>query len=395
MLRAVGVSYVILVLSVSTATAQQQPAASGGDQSGRAPTQQDVLAVVENLVEQARALREVGKVTESGQVLVQADEALRNLLASDPRNLEAKVLRGELLMDTGDTHGARGIFKEVIADDPSNFRANLAIGKIYVFSRYWRQATQYLETAAGVAPRDRRAEALRLVAISYQGQGKRSEAVARARQAIASDPNDIDSLRLLVDIYMESEDSERALESAKTLLETARRVREENPADRKALQDLISANQTQIRVLAQYYSSLSRRDARGRPTDQIAAGNETEAVRVLSEIAYRSEETAKLSWELSYHQTLQLLEPVARLQPDAIRERLLRNTRYLTDLAALYEATHQDNHAAEVYQLIAGIAKPSDADLSAAQQNQQAAREWLHRQGLPISTPAVESDQPS
>ena len=229
-------------------------------------------------------------------------------------------------------------------------------------SRLWRQAALYLETARDVAPPDRRSEVLRLLAVSYNGQGQRQAAVSAAEQAVASDPDSIEALQLLVQIHMESEQREKALERAKDMVAAAERKRKLDMSGRQALQDLISANQTQLQTLVAYYTSLCRRDVRGRFTDQIEPGSEAEAVRVLSEIAYQSEQVAKLNWEFSYYQTLALLEPVVGFQTDQTRYLLRNNTRYLLDLGSLYLATHQDERAVEFFRAVIAVESPSDTN---------------------------------
>lgn len=365
-----------------------------GSQAVRAKTPQDVVKVAEQVVGRVTELLKAGNAAEAARQAGEAQRNLQSLLKVDPKNVDARVVLGELLIQTRDFDSARNLLKDVLKDEPSNFRANLGLGRFYFDSHYPRLATAYLEKAAKVAPPGRQAETLRLLASSLAGEGNRVAAVSTAEQAVNADPTDLSSIANLIQIYLEAEQFENALERAKALVEAARQAHEAKLADRAALEQLIGAYQVQIRCLAAYYSLLCKRDSRGRPTDRLDAGKEAEAVRVLSEIATAQEETAKLNWELSYHQTLQIIEPVAGYQSEEGRARLENNTGHLLNLAGLYWATHQTERAVELFNRIISLQKPSDANPAEARRNQDTAREFLQQHGFPASASAESAARP-
>jgi tetratricopeptide (TPR) repeat protein len=361
---------------------------SAGSQPARPKTPQDVVRLADQAIDRIAELVKAGKSAEAGRLASEAQRALSDVLQADPKYVEARVVLGELLMQTRDFDRARKLLQAVRQDEPGNFRANLALGRFYLDSHYPRQATAYLKQAANVAPPERKAETLRLLASSLAGEGNRVEAVSTAEQAVAADPTDVISAANLIQMYLEAEQFEKALERAKALVEAARQAHEAKLADRAALQQLIGAYQTEIKCLAAYYTLLCKRDARGRATEQLEPGKEAEAARVLSEIAAAQEETAKLNWELSYHNTLQIIEPVTGYQAEESRARLESNTGHLLTLAGLYWATHQTERAVEFFQRIVGLQKPSDPNPAEARRNQDTAREFLQQHGFPPTAPA-------
>ncbi len=388
MFRSTAVLLSLALITCSPALAQKADAPPAGAQPPRAQTPQDLIKAAEQLVPRIHEANQTGGSAEVTRVAGDAQRALENIIRTDPKNVDAHVVLGELLTEMRDLNAARKHFKLALDEEASNFRANLGLGRFYLESHLWRQAGGYLQTAARVAPTARQAETLRLLASSFLGEGKRLEAATAAEQAVKADPQDIDSLFLLIQIYLDTEQVEKALDRAHTLVEACRQMRETKMADTAALEQLINAYQYQIKCLASFYGSLCKRDARGRRTEQIEPGKEADAVRVLSEIAAASEDVAKLNWELSYHQTLRVLEPVAACQKDETRERLESNTRYLLDMAGLYWATHQSDKAIETFQRLESLTKPSDLNPADAKRNQDAAREFLQQHGLPVAPPA-------
>jgi len=385
-LRAVFFGLLALpVLAQPPAGGQNQPPAREQPMSTL-----DVLNVAERAIQAARQLADRGRTAEATMALTEAQRALESVLAVDPRNVEARVLAGELALAARDADAARRAFRSVLDDDPLNFRANLGLGQLYVTSHYWRQAMTYLEAARNVAPPDRRAEVLQLLAQAYNGAGYRREAVDAAEQAVAADPDRVPSIQLLVQLYLEAGQFDKALDRARRLSAAARKAREANPSDRTALQTLLTACQTQMQALSGYYRSLCQRDARGQYTDQIQPGREAEAVDVLSEVAHLNTESAWLSLEMSHHQALALLEPVRELQSEAVRRAFDNSTRYLLDLATLLRATHQEERAIQTLRRLLEIENPSDSDPAAARRNRELAEELLRQMGAaPATQPAA------
>jgi tetratricopeptide (TPR) repeat protein len=386
---------VLALILFACSSYAQAPPEKGPEstQPARALTPQDVIRLADQAVGRVADQIKTGKAAEAQQLAADVQRRLQSILQADPTNVDAQIVLGELLIQTRDFDQARRLFKDVLRQEPANFRANLDLGRYYLDTHYARQATAYLSTAADSAPPDRKAETLRLLASSLAGQGSRMEAVRTAERAVSVDPTDIASLSILVQMYLDAEEVEKALERAKGLVEAARQAHQANLADRAALERLISSYQTQIKCLAGYYSQLCKRDSRGRPTEQLEPGKEAEAVSVLSQIASAQEEIAKLNWELSYHQTLQIIEPVAGYQTEESRARLESNTSHLLNLAGLYWATHQTERAVQLFQRILSLPKPSDANPAETRRNQDTAREFLQQHGFPLTAPAETGPQ--
>ncbi|MGD8454197.1 MAG: hypothetical protein PVJ57_20475 [Phycisphaerae bacterium] len=343
------------------------------------PSPQEVLDGVERLLDLAREASRTGQQAQMTPLLDEADRALQRILQTDPRNVRAQVLDGEMATLRGDQNAARLAFKKVLTVDPHNFRANLGLGRFYLASHLWRQAESYLSTAEGVAPPDKRAEVLRLLAFCFGNRGERAAAVEYAERAVAANPGDFDSLQVLVQTLMGAEMFERAVEAARAMVTAAENERQQQPADRQVLGQLIQAKDTHVRALVALHNTLYRRNARNEPTDELLPGNSAQAALVLSQIAALSEDLAKLRWELSYHDTLTYIEKAAEYEPD--------NTGYLMDFAGLLLATNQVDRAIATYQAVLAVERPTDLDAGQAERNKQLARERLEQLGAPLTPP--------
>lgn len=376
-----------LALFACSGYAQDPAQAPAASQPARAPTAQDVLRRADLFVSRIPELLRAGRSAEVSEYSLEALRDLEGLLKADPENPEVLVVLAELLIHNRDFDRARKTFKQVLEKEPANYRANLGLGRHYLDSRYPRQATGYLETAARVAPPQSRAETLRLLASSLAAEGKRVRAVSTAEEAVSVDPTNVASLSTLIEMYLEAEQVEKALERARALVESARQARAANLPDRANLEQLITAQQTKIKCLSACYGLMCKRDARGRPTEQLESGKEADAVRILGEIATAQEEIAQLNWELGYHLTLQVIEPVARYQTEEIRERLETNTSHLLNLAGLYWATHQTDRAVELFRRVVSLQKPSDPNPDEVRRNQETARQFLEQHGFPLTAP--------
>jgi tetratricopeptide (TPR) repeat protein len=347
----------------------------------------DILVGVEQRLTKGREARRLGRDKEANALFADAQNGLELVLRNDPRNTEARVLAGELATETRNYEDARDQFLAAYNIEKENFRANLGLGRYYVDSRNWRQAGKYLETAARVAPADRQGETLRLLAVTYNGQGRRDKALETVQRAVKANPVDADTLQLLVQVRGEMEQYEQAVETAKQLVAVQTQAHDAQPAEPTVLQQLIQAYDTLGKALSLYHNHLYRKDARGNITDQVLPGKEAEAAAVLSQVAEIGEHSAKLQTELKHFGTLMLMDRAVTYQP--------ANTQYLLDMATLLEATHQPDRAIETYQRLLQVTAPSDTDKNQAQHNQNAAREALERLHAPLtSQPAASAPVP-
>lgn len=387
MLRRLAVLYVIIFLATPAIMARPQPGAQSlVTPAARAPSLMEVLAKIDELLEGAREAAERGRRPEVELKLNEAQQLLEKVRAAAPRNLQATVQAAEIATLQGMRNEARMLFKEVLEIEKSNFRANLGLGRFYVSTRLYRQARLYLEEADKVAPPDRHEEVLRWLAASYAGQGQLPDAIDTLERAVEIAPDSFEALNMLVNMQMEAGSYEQALEGAEEFVTAARKAYEAAPAETWFLKRLIMAYETRIEVLKAYHNGLHTQDIRARFTDQLQPGNEAEAANVLSRIAHVSERLATLRWELSYHDSLMLMERAVQYQPD--------NIRYLLDLAGLLLATHQTQRAIETCQDLLEIANPPNTDPANVREIHEAAKELLRRLNVPPTTQPAEVLKP-
>ncbi len=335
---------VLLVLSICSTSQGQQaaPAPPGGPPPGT-PTPRQVM-------ESVRARLDEGTLdVESGH---QALTVLEAILEREPRNAEANLLAGEILMlgrQRADYDQARLHFQRVLDSEPSNFRANLGTGRIWIASRYWRQAASFLETAERVAPREKSAEVKQLLASAYLGMGDPDRAVAKAQEALEVDPKNLDALETVVQIRLQvAERDPRQLEptlaSAENFVRLAAEKVEQEPWNSDHLARLDGAYSLELRALQSYHNSLYQRDIHRAVTDRLESGQETEAAATLLRIAARIRLQAALQQALAEHDARMMIERAAEYEPD--------NLRNLEALAGACERTRDVDAAIAAYRRI-------------------------------------------
>lgn len=376
---------VVTLCGLAVAQPAQQPPAAGGEAEQPQVSPAEVITFAETMMKRAIAARDTGQQVEAEQMFTRARDALMQLIKVDQRNVAAQALLGELLYEMGNYTDARALFKQVLEMDPGNYRANFGMGQFYVLSRFYRQAMGYLETAQRVAPPGEQIQVLRLLAQAYMGQGERDKAVSTARQAVSADQTDIDSQKLLVEILVEDgrpASLDQALVEVARLVQLATRTYQEQPSEATRLQDVYESYEMNLNVLRSVFQFMNQRDARGQVTDQLTPGLESEAARILAEVARVSEVLANLRVELTYHDMVMLLERAAEYEPN--------HTGHLLNLAQMYRATRQVQKAVETLQKVLAIQNPSDDSPEQAEANQQTARKELQELGAPATAPAGE-----
>jgi tetratricopeptide (TPR) repeat protein len=307
----------------------------------------------EELIQQAQAFLEEARQEQSEKSRAfkyrEALIALKSALDRDAQNIEAKLLAGETLMDIDNYDDALTTFKDVLAVEPKNFRANLGIGKIWLANNYWRQALSALEKAADVAPSGRKNEAVRLLAEAYSGSGDRKRATERIDEIVKDDPNDVEALKLLVRLMRDANRYDEAVGRAEQLVAVCDTLFRQAPSDLERVKQLDAAYTLQLSVLGvdnreglvqRYYE----RDTRGVPTDKALAGKERDAARVYAKIADVSTKQAAVRQILAYHDAL--ISALEAVKLDA------GNVTYLTQLARLYQLIGDQANAGRVFQQI-------------------------------------------
>ncbi len=387
MFRRFAALYVIIFLTAPVIMARPQPGAQSlVTPAARTPSLTEVLAKIDELLEDAREANEQGHQNDAMLRLNEAQQLLEKVRAAAPRNLQATVQAAEMATMQGMKNEARMLFKEVLEVEPSNFRANLGLGRFYVSTRLYRQARVYLEEADKVAPSDHHEEVLRWLAAAYAGQGQLPDAIDTLKRAVEIEPDSFEALSMLVNMQMQAGSHEQALESAEDFVTAAQKSYDAAPAETWFLRRLVMAYETQIEALKAHHNGLHTQDVHAQFTEQLLPGKEAEAANVLSRIAHVSERLATLRWELSYHDSLMLMERAVQYQPD--------NIRYLLDLAGLLLATHQTQRAIETCQDLLEITNPPNTNPADVREIHEAAKELLRRLNAPSTTQPTEMAKP-
>jgi tetratricopeptide (TPR) repeat protein len=329
-----------LGLSGFTATAQERP----GPVAPASPPEQPSLSIeqvlgrVRELHDRAQASR---NAQEAEQLMREALGALGAVLQREPANIEANLLTGELSMETNDYDRARTAFKDVLRNEPSNFRANIGMGRIWITSRYWRQAISFLEAAEKVAPQASLSEVRRLLALALAGSGAMDKALAKVQEAVQGNPRDLDALHTRVLIRMAAskanpEELATALKEDEAYLQQAVDGVRQQPWSRNTLAQLSAAYQTLMApppdpgVLQLYHSSLYEQ-VRKQPTDKLRPGKGAEAAAILVRMAEVLRQQSLLNLVLQEHDALVLTERA--VAPDYAPS----NVKYQEHLLATYQ----------------------------------------------------------
>lgn len=318
-LRVSGLGLVLVALAVYAA-GQVPPATT-------APAAPAALAVSpEQAVEEARQLREARRYSD-------AVDVLKNVLKNVPTHTGANLLAGDVLIDLKDFDSARVHYMKVLELEPSNFRANMGIGKIWIANRVPRQAASYLEQAEAVAPPDGRAEVKHLLASTYAQMGQVPRAIEKAQEAVQADPDDLDALQSLVEIRQAAaardvQQVAPATADAEKYVQKAVEAARQEPWERDSLTRVSHAFDLRIAALQAYHNSFYKRDYRNQPTDELLPGKGPDAAAVLVRSADAMREQALLRLVLAEHDALLLAETAVKPTYDP------KNPKYIEFLAA-------------------------------------------------------------
>jgi tetratricopeptide (TPR) repeat protein len=347
-------------------------------------------------VERARALQQAGQTAE-------ALDLLKSTLKTVPGHVEALLLAAEILMASNDYDLARDYYKQALDKEPSNFKANLGTGKIYLANRSWRQAVSFLEKAENVAPQESRAETKRLLAGAYAQIAQLQKALDKALEAIDAAPDDLDALLVLVQVRQavllrDPKQIQPALADAEKYVQRSAQALARAPLERKALARLASAYDILVSkppeqgILQTYHNSFYQTNYRGQPTDQLLPGKGADAAAVLMRIADVLRQQALLTLVSAQHDAVVLIETAVKDDYDAKNvkdwEQLALTYQQLEDLTArlvggpVADAGLRDR-------IVGACRKVIELD-----PNNERARQYLQRVGTsPTSEPATSETQ--
>lgn len=222
--------------------------------------------------------RKAQQWSELGMVLTRrADASATPARARDLRAEAADILLSHL----GDVSGARGMYEQILADDPSHERANAALAEIYEKSSNHAELLGLLERLAGGQRGEERTKTLcRIAEIHELSLGKDEEAERRFKAVLEVDPKSLDALRGLDRLFSKAarfhdllDNLARQLEAAATprqkiaLLERSAALHEEEFLDqgqaaeaRERILELDASNEAALSALARNYRAAERWD---------------------------------------------------------------------------------------------------------------------------------------
>ena len=277
-----------------------------------APTQQRIPAselTIDQLLLVARRAGSTGRTREAFQ-------ALEVILQRDPANPDALRAIADLSFMQQDLNTARSYYKKVLEIQPSDFPANLGLGRTYLRAEIWRQSMRFLEIAETLAPRNQLADVLALLATAYQRGGDATKALQTAQRALQLDPQNIATHRVLVPLWIAVGQHNRAMHNATATVELIKVQLAKQPPTAAGLNELQQAYASQYGVLEAYMVTLGERTATGQPTGQLRAGRVREAATALKQMADLRVIQAQVAHTLQYFDVLAHLAQAVQLVPD-------------------------------------------------------------------------------
>lgn len=324
------------------------PLSSAQDQPTTAPARSfaDRLRDATARMEIARTTVDVAMKRQAYQ---QISDDLVRLANEDRYNVDVQLLIGDMRIDISDYNSAREAYKRALELDPRNFRALLGTAKVWVANGVYRSALKYLVDAQQVAPASERVEVFRLLAAAYSGTGEYEKAIDAAKEALALEPNDANTLSILARLHRDRNKFEDANEVARRLVEIAFENWKRSPESIDALQQLDAAYELQLSILGYnrpngmlqlYYE----RNSRGAYTDQVRSGEKPQAARVLAQITEVVFRQANVRQLLMVHSALIVQRKAIEYDP--------RNVDYQLTLARLLLQMGDMAGAARAYEIV-------------------------------------------
>lgn len=280
----------------------------------------------------------------------------------DRKSLDVSLLLGDLALAENDVRTARPLYLSVYRVDRNDFRANLGLGKLYLRTRVWRQAANYLEKAEQTAPLGKVPEVQQLLAEAYRGGGQVLKAVEVAQKAVSGAPQDYDARRSLTSALLAAERTEQALGEAEMFVKIARDQVVSAPDSPAALADLRTARELQLQALRRAFRDMLQVGPSGQRVDEVTPGREAEAAGVLKQISEVMVMQAETNRLLAYHDVLSFAERIVELDDD--------NADYWRDYGLMLLETRRMDEAREALRRAVEL-NPDD----------QAARAQLERLG--------------
>jgi hypothetical protein len=144
---------------------------------------------------------------------------------TDPEErLQMEVERGRILLEVGDTTGARKAFEAALAARPDDAGALSSFADLCIAQEKWDEAEQTLVRLARLLPtaEEQREVYSRLGDLYAKHQLNLSRAEVAYKEVLKRAPDAVDAMQKLVDVYKRQNDSARAIELQQELITRAR-----------------------------------------------------------------------------------------------------------------------------------------------------------------------------
>lgn len=244
-----------------------------------------------DLLSEARRLIDEEQIREAAPYVAVARER-------DPRNFEVTVMLGEMALLNGEIQPAREKLLEAYRANRNDYRAAVGLGRLYLATRRYRQAVNYLEQAEEVAPLAQVARAQRYLAEAYLGSGLLIKARDVAQRAVDAEPDGYDPRRVLATVLIAVRDLDQALVHVQALERIARDEAAANPGDLRSLQRLIQAWAVHQQALRERLGELVVVGPDGVPTDEVLPTHKAEAAKItrrMVELLLRQNEANRMA----------------------------------------------------------------------------------------------------
>lgn len=337
--------------SLSSALAQTPPRS---ETPASAPSDGSV-AIDASTLSSDQLLANAAQLADAGQ-LQRAAQLIDVVIKRDERNIKALWMMGQVHEQADDLQSARAFYGQALALDKNHFLSNLGLGRLYVRQKnasYGRQAITYLELAEKIAPPERHAEALGLLAQAYLNADNRVRAMQTAQEARREDNNNFDAWDVIMSVLIETGRFDEALTESLRYLDLVGRLVEAQRGQRRALLLLDKVYQWRFQALYQYHRSLYEQLPGRQVSDRLLPGNEKKACETITQLLDVSDYQAELKRTLGYYDLIPLAERAVQYDETSVSAKLR--------LGRLYRQTFQDVKAARVYQQVLQL-EPDNAE---------------------------------
>jgi tetratricopeptide (TPR) repeat protein len=274
-----------------------------------------------------------------------AIKAFTTISQAQPNNTAALLGLAEAYLKANNSLKAVEVYSRCAKISPGDWRPEYGLGTVYLQLNYYPMAKFNLEKALQLAPNQpqARGRVATNLAVCYRGLQQTNKALDMARQALALDPTNIDTHRLLITLYVDANRADDALAEVQATADSLR------ASLAKATDDRLKGEQL-VQVLAIRVDLLRAR---------IAAQPDDPSLRL--QMADAMEQHKLADQQATYHLALEQVDIAlqkAPQDPDVLfahgrLENLIgRPSKAVEDLEALLKITPNDARARQLLEKI-------------------------------------------